>query len=224
VVRSLVRDIVRLDEFKFATGYTDDPEFKVTPQASKTDAQVDQVDVAQTPPAAPAAPTGGQVPASAFTAQGSPRSFKGVTVTDVYGKKRGAVTHYGIDLAKGSAPGTPIYAALAGAVVQAGKDTRPRYSYQPDGNAGPNGNFVQIRHSDGTSTFYLHLDTVGVSVGGTVTTGQQIGTMGNTGEVSGVPGVHLHFAVHDSSKNPVDPIAWMQSHSDAVFPVQVDQK
>jgi murein DD-endopeptidase MepM/ murein hydrolase activator NlpD len=223
VVRSLVRDIVRLDEFKFATGYTDDPEFKVTPQASKADAQVDQVAVAQTPPAEPTALTDGQVLASAFTAQGSPRPFKGVTVTDVYGKKRQSGIHYGIDLAKGLSPGTPIYAALAGTVEKAGKDPT-KGNYMPDGNTGPNGNFVQIKHSDGTRTFYLHLNTVDVSVNNTVITGQQIGTMGNTGHVIGPSGVHLHFEVHDSNRNPVDPITWMNARPTAVFPVQVDQK
>ena len=52
------------------------------------------------------------------------------------------------------------------------------------------GNIVIILHPDGRYSRYLHMDDVSVSVGQQVTTGQVIGTNGNTGHNSSP---HLHF-------------------------------
>lgn len=91
--------------------------------------------------------------------------------------------HRGIDIG-GTTPGVagdPIYSTASGTVVSSGYVS----GY---------GNYVRIQHADGTvSTAYGHLHTLGVSVGQTVSAGQQIGTMGNTG---GSTGVHLHYEVH----------------------------
>lgn len=56
------------------------------------------------------------------------------------------------------------------------------------------GNYVRIRHPNGTYTRYLHLATgsVCVNVGQSVKSGEKIGMMGNTGDSYGV---HLHFDV-----------------------------
>lgn len=57
------------------------------------------------------------------------------------------------------------------------------------------GNYVQIQHDDGYTTFYAHLDSVYVSVGDYVDKGQRIGYMGNTGNSYGA---HTHFEVRRS--------------------------
>ncbi|MGI6175408.1 MAG: peptidoglycan DD-metalloendopeptidase family protein [Christensenellales bacterium] len=68
------------------------------------------------------------------------------------------------------------------------------------------GNCVLIRHEDGSKTFYAHLDAgqVYVSAGQSVTKGQTIGLMGNTGITSGNTGIHLHFEIwiNGSKVNP----------------------
>lgn len=85
--------------------------------------------------------------------------------------------HDGIDLT-GSA-GTPILAARYGTVVEA--------AYQASA-----GNYVIIKHDNGYYTYYMHLTEYFVSVGQTVETSAQIGTMGTTGNSTGV---HLHFGL-----------------------------
>ncbi len=52
-------------------------------------------------------------------------------------------------------------------------------------------NYVVINHPDGTATLYLHLKTVNVSVGKTVTQGDIIGQAGKVGYT--FCGPHLHF-------------------------------
>lgn len=95
-----------------------------------------------------------------------------------------------IDIA--NAKGASIYAAAAGVVTIA----------QASGYNGGYGLYVKISHSNGTQTLYAHLDRVLTSVGQTVSKGQKIGTMGNSGRVYGLTGVHLHFEVH-GARNPL---------------------
>ena len=92
--------------------------------------------------------------------------------------------HNGTDFA---APGgTPIY-AVADGVVSAARSMR---SY---------GNCVQISHGtadDGNNyaSLYAHMASIAVSEGQTVTKGQVIGYVGNTGDVVGANGgYHLHL-------------------------------
>ncbi|HOV63162.1 MAG TPA: M23 family metallopeptidase, partial [Spirochaetia bacterium] len=66
-------------------------------------------------------------------------------------------------------------------------------------------NYVVIRHSYGFQTKYGHLDSVYVEEGDTVTQGQKIGTMGNTGLSTGP---HLHFEVRIGSQ-VVDPARFL---------------
>ena len=101
---------------------------------------------------------------------------------------RGGRLHHGVDL--GGPTGTPIYAAADGVVVEA---TR-RGSY---------GNFVRLCHGDGIQTVYAHNETNLVSVGESVTKGQQIATMGATGNATTS---HLHFEVriNGASRNPMN--------------------
>jgi murein DD-endopeptidase MepM/ murein hydrolase activator NlpD len=111
-------------------------------------------------------------------------------LSDCFGTRNGA--HKGIDIA--SDPGTPVYAADEGSV------TRSYYS-------GSYGNVIFIKHPNGTETVYAHLQERKAAEGEKVLQGQTIGTMGNTGDSSGV---HLHFEVHISEwtydkQNAVDP-------------------
>ena len=83
--------------------------------------------------------------------------------------------HGAIDIA--ASRGTPIYAAGGGVVILA------RYY----GNAGRT---VFIDHGGGMTTLYFHMDKILVSVGQSVISGDQIGTIGTTGRTTGP---HLHF-------------------------------
>ncbi len=145
--------------------------------------------------------------------------FRGVEYSGTFGAHRTTGTHGGIDLA--ASVGRPIYAALDGTVTYAGADKRPDVVkiYPPDGTTGPNGIYVSIKHDDGTIASYLHLDSAIVKSGVTVTQGQQIGTLGNTGRSSGP---HLHLHTYDDNSTVIDPIVWMTDHPEATFPVQVD--
>ena len=90
--------------------------------------------------------------------------------------------HGAIDIA--ASRGTPIKAAAGGVVILA------RYY-------GLAGRTVFIDHGGGMTTLYFHMDKILVSVGQTVVTGDQIGTVGSTGRSTGP---HLHFEVR--LKNP----------------------
>ena len=88
--------------------------------------------------------------------------------------------HDGIDL--GGTSSTPILSSRAGTVVQSSFD-------------GSAGNYAIIDHGDGYFSYYLHMSVISTSVGQTVSAGQTIGTMGTTGNSTGV---HLHFGVATS--------------------------
>lgn len=101
-------------------------------------------------------------------------------------KSQGIHGHNGIDLA--ATPGTPVMAAATGRVIVA----------KVGGYNGGYGNMVIMTHDDGIQTVYAHLRAVYVTPGQTVTQGQQIGELGNTGRSTGP---HLHFEVR-GAKNP----------------------
>ncbi|MDA3939116.1 MAG: M23 family metallopeptidase [Spirochaetia bacterium] len=71
------------------------------------------------------------------------------------------------------------------------------------------GNYVVVRHSYGYSTKYAHMDKVYVEEGDTVSQGQKLGTMGNTGLSTGQ---HLHFEVRIGSQ-VVDPLRFLDINS-----------
>lgn len=54
------------------------------------------------------------------------------------------------------------------------------------------GNTVMINHGNGMVTLYGHLNSINVNSGQSVSRGQQIGIMGNTGDSFGI---HLYFEV-----------------------------
>ncbi len=76
--------------------------------------------------------------------------------------------------------GTAVKAAADGTVSQAGFDAEK-------------GNFVALSHTDGGSSLYSHLQSVGVDEGAQVAQGDVIGTVGNSGKSTGP---HLHFEVN----------------------------
>lgn len=98
--------------------------------------------------------------------------------------------HYGIDIAPDE--GTPVVAPAFGKVI---------YVAWSDSV----GNNIEIDHGGGVKTRYLHLldNSITVSVGDTVSTGQQIARVGNTGYLSA--GAHLHFEVYDYELSNDDP-------------------
>ncbi len=212
-----------MDELEFAGGYTYDPQF--LPLNAADDSEPAEPGEVSSDAEAAEEPTEAEQPTvqdflNVNLSRG--QHYKGVEYSDVYATPRASGPHGGIDLADDI--GTPIFAALGGRVVYAGKDTRSNIAstlkvFQPGGDSGPNGNYVKITHDDGTSTMYLHLDTVDVSAGDTVTQGHQIGTLGNTGRSRGP---HLHLHTYDNSGAVINPIDWMTSHPNATFPVQVD--
>lgn len=90
-------------------------------------------------------------------------------------------------------------------------------------NKGSNGNHVIIEHQGvpspdghGTTTLYscyLHLSEFSVSVGQVVAEGEEIGKCGNTGNVAGSTGEHLHFQI-DTGDAPFHPY-WPFSSKEA---------
>jgi murein DD-endopeptidase MepM/ murein hydrolase activator NlpD len=98
--------------------------------------------------------------------------------------------HTGLDFA--GPTGTPILAAASGTVVSTGYE-------------GAYGNQIIIDHGDGYQTTYNHLSGIGASVGDKVSTGDQIGRRGSTGNSTGS---HLHFEVTKDGKF-VDPEGWL---------------
>ena len=87
--------------------------------------------------------------------------------------------HTGLDFR--ASYGTPIRAVKAGVVLYAG-------------NSGDwAGNHVAIKHADGMTTMSSHMSSMAVSAGQTVSAGQVIGHVGQTGRAFGA---HLHFELY----------------------------
>ena len=105
-----------------------------------------------------------------------------------------ATKHTGIDIS--AEQGVAVIAAADGTVshIQTwdGSTTTGDQSY---------GNMVQITHADERTTLYAHLSKVLVSSGDSVSAGETIGYVGNTGNADGA---HLHFEVWQSGQT-VDP-------------------
>lgn len=98
--------------------------------------------------------------------------------------------HTGVDFASGCGPS--VRAAGDGVVTSVGWNT----AY---------GNRVVVKHTNDVSTTYNHLSETSVSVGQTVSTGDEIGKEGTTGWSTGC---HLHFEVVYKGSY-VDPMPWL---------------
>jgi len=95
-------------------------------------------------------------------------------------------THNGIDFR--ASRGTPVKAALGGIIDGVGNTDEQKgcYSY---------GKWILIKHPNGLSTLYGHLDLIKTSVGQKVETGEVIGYSGQTGYSTGP---HLHLTLYAS--------------------------
>ncbi len=107
------------------------------------------------------------------------------TITSRFGV-RGSGMHTGMDIA--NAQGTNIYASAPGTVKFTGW-------------FGGYGNLVIVTHGNGVDTYYAHCNTILVSAGQSVSQGQLIAKMGNTGNSSG-PHLHLEVRVNGVAQNP----------------------
>ena len=101
-------------------------------------------------------------------------------------RTQGIHGYNGVDL--GAPIGTPILAAASGNVILS----------RVGGYNGGYGNYVVIKHPNGTQTLYAHMSSNAVSVGDYVAQGQTVGRVGSTGRSTGA---HLHFEVR-GAKNP----------------------
>jgi murein DD-endopeptidase MepM/ murein hydrolase activator NlpD len=117
-------------------------------------------------------------------------------ITSLYGEPRGpGVYHLGIDIDGFGQEGAPVVAAAAGQVILVVSD--PAF-----------GNYVMIRHNDGSETLYAHLSEVWVGYGQYVGQGEAIGGVGHTGYTIGTDGTHLHFELWIGGV-AVDPLLYL---------------
>jgi len=115
-----------------------------------------------------------------------------ILVTQAFGKTVDARrlytsgTHNGVDFR--ASRGTPVKSVLDGTVQSTGNTDEQRgcYSY---------GKWVLIKHPNGLTSLYAHLDLIKVSSGQSVSIGETIGYSGQTGYATGP---HLHFTLYAS--------------------------
>ncbi|MBC2906572.1 peptidoglycan DD-metalloendopeptidase family protein [Streptomyces cupreus] len=119
------------------------------------------------------------------------------TITSTFGQAGSLWSsgyHTGLDFA--APTGTLIKAVHSGTITSAGWDGS--YGYK-----------TVLTLEDGTEIWYAHQSSISVSVGQKVTTGDVIGRVGATGNVTGA---HLHMEVHpEGSSSGIDPLAWLRS-------------
>lgn len=110
-------------------------------------------------------------------------------ISSHYGyRTTGGVTemHYGLDLTPGA--GTEILSVQDGNVTSIGQNS----TY---------GKYIVIENDDGYKTLYAHCSAVSVSHGQTVSTGDVIGKVGSTGNVSTAT-LHIEFQYEGTYYNP----------------------
>lgn len=117
-------------------------------------------------------------------------------ITSVFGEPRSRNRqHKGVDI--GACIGEPVYAVASGVTSFSGA-------------MGAYGNLIVLRHEGDLETAYAHLHTRYVSCDEPVRQGQQIGTVGNTGNSTGP---HLHFETRKKGC-PVDPLPLLPRRHD----------
>ena len=100
--------------------------------------------------------------------------------------------HRGLDFA--GPQGSKVLALADGVVTYSGKN-------------GGYGNLVELEHTDGYRTRYAHNESNLVEVGGVVSKGQPIATMGSTGKSTGT---HVHVEVRHQGR-PIDPLQFISA-------------
>jgi murein DD-endopeptidase MepM/ murein hydrolase activator NlpD len=107
--------------------------------------------------------------------------------------KYAAGRHTGMDFA---APiGTPVRSVANGVVARVGRQ-------------GAYGNTIHVRHPDGATSVYAHLNGANVRAGQKVKSGQTIGKSGNTGRSTG-PHLHFEIRTRDRYGSDVNPRSWL---------------
>ena len=138
-------------------------------------------------------------PQAAPTPQsGGSLSSLGTLTTPFGGSTRYEAQHPGVDIA--NKPGTPVSDFVPGRVTESGF------------NQNGFGNSIVITDAQGAKHRYSHLLNRYVRVGDQVTAGQQIGTMGNTGNTyseSGGTGTHLDYRIVDAYNRYVNPFYYL---------------
>lgn len=118
------------------------------------------------------------------------------TITSTFGEAGSMWSsgyHTGLDFA--APTGTPIKAIHSGTVKSAGWSGA--YGYR-----------TVLELEDGTELWFCHQSSIGVGVGQKVTTGDTIGRVGATGNVTGP---HLHLEVHTPDGTGIDPMTWLRA-------------
>ncbi|MFD7717073.1 M23 family metallopeptidase [Streptomyces sp. NPDC059814] len=118
------------------------------------------------------------------------------TITSTFGEAGSMWSsgyHTGLDFA--APTGTPIKAIHTGTVKSAGWSGA--YGYR-----------TVLELDDGTELWFCHQSSIGVGVGQKVTTGDTIGRVGATGNVTGP---HLHLEVHTPDGTGIDPMTWLRA-------------
>ncbi len=116
------------------------------------------------------------------------------TLTSTYGQSGSMWSsghHTGLDFA--AQTGTPLKAVHGGTIKSAGWSGA--YGYR-----------IVLELPDGTEVWYCHLSSMTVT-SGEVGTGDVIGRVGATGNVTGA---HLHLEVHTPGGVGIDPAAWLR--------------
>ena len=110
---------------------------------------------------------------------------------------------FGIGSWDGMEAGRDVVAAANGIVLDAHDGEYDRCTGESSECSGY-GNYVTLRHLDGSYTMYGHLstNTVAVSIGDFVGCGEALGVAGSSGHSTGP---HLHFEVRDAGWAVVDP-------------------
>ena len=132
------------------------------------------------------------------SASGYIRPVVGYSITTGW---MGYAGHTGVDFSGSGISGKPVLAVKAGTVVTS---TALKY---PNGNYKSYGEYIVINHHDGTMTLYAHGAPGSrlVSPGQSVSQGQQIMSVGTTGNSTGY---HLHFEVRVNGR-PVNPTPYL---------------
>lgn len=140
-------------------------------------------------------------------ATGEPES---INITSNYGMRNldgEEKMHNGIDIG-GTESSTNVIASRNGTVVSTIDDDGGACVNGDESCGSSYGNFVIIQHVDGNYTLYAHLAEGSITVknGDTVSQGQVIGKLGDTGRTTGP---HLHFEVRvggNDSSSSQDPL------------------
>ena len=142
--------------------------------------------VASAPVATPAAPAAAQY-LKAFPVTGT------YSFANDYGAARSQGSHQGNDIM--SPRGTPVVAVADGTIKRL---TRVE--------TGLGGVFIYLVDTAGNEYYYAHLNDIvaGLDAGSKVAAGQQIGTVGNTGDAR-FGAAHLHFEIHPGGGGAINP-------------------